>query len=101
METGRPNKSNEAKRVANSRDNLPELIKIIGLIFKLPQFLDLIVKMLRPFIGVEARIIIFISILLEPLPLAVQHILDILHEEELTEGSHLATSDISYVIMNL
>ena len=72
---------------------VPELVEVVGVFLELAQLLDLVIDMLRPFVGIEAGIVIFVAVFLEPLPVAVEHVLDILHKEEFAESSHLTTCE--------
>lgn len=80
MQTCRSDEPNEAQSVAHSCNDLSELIQVVVIILEFAQLLDLIVKMLRPFIRIETRVIFLFSIFFEPFPISGQQILNILHK---------------------
>jgi hypothetical protein len=89
VETGRPDEPYKAEGISHAGDDLAELVEVVGVLLELGQLLDLGVDVLRVLVGVEAGVVLLGAVLLELLAVATQHVLDVLHEEELAEGRHL------------
>ena len=66
VETGTTQQSDEPERIAHSRDDFPELIKVIGLILKFSYFLNVFVKAHGPFVRVVPRVVLALGVVLEP-----------------------------------
>ena len=57
--------------------------------------------MLSPFIRVESGVVIFVSVVFEPLSVSAKYSLDIFEEEELAEGGDFAKYRQLYLLRKL